>query len=237
MQSQSTQLNNQIKLFLEGKLNYNVGLSLFMRVSTDTATIIKLFGAPTEEKETLLFQKLNQYYEIEHQLGQSQPASVSNASENYSSTSTPSSLSENNLRRPVDFRYSTNPVVPSSDSIKDKLLTERKVLYRNRTVLGDQLFTAVSDANRHSIAKEIMKTTKEIDLINSQLRKVENGLIPEKFIQQSITAEQFVKIKNCQQYINNFKRKLKTETDPGERERFQKLLEKHESNLQKLING
>lgn len=236
--NQFQNLNNQIFDFLKGKLNYNVGLSLFMRVTTNTELLKALFGLETPEKKQLLKKYLTEYYESEQkQLDPSQQQSLSTPKGNHSSTRNTTEGSKDSISWTVDNIYIPVDSVPSNDSIIHHLKTEQKNLYRLRGIQHVELFNAISDENRHKIAIEIIKLSNEITVINAEIYKTKAGIVPERFIKKSRSAEEFVKIKNCEQYIRKFTLKLKSQITPEERVRTEILLEKHKNNLEKLING
>lgn len=237
MQNQANKLIDQIKLFLEGKLNYNVGLSLLMKISSDKSVIIKLFGLENSSKNKILTDKLKEYYEINQQLEEREYQSLSSSSTNHSSTRNTFESTEDSFRWSTDYRYSPNNSIPSNDSIILNLANERKKLYNLRGNLHADMFNAISDERRHHLAIKVMEIQSDIDSVNREIKKVELGLVPERFIKQSRSADEFVKIKNCQQYIRGFERKLKQQITLEQRDKYEKLLAKHKINLQKLING
>lgn len=237
MQSQANKLINQIKLFLEGKLNYNVGLSLFMKICSDKLILIDLLGAESLEKKQILIDKLFEYYEQQKQLEECEYRGIQNSSKNNSNSSNTSESSENSVYWSTDYRYSSVSNIPSNDSIIIQLANERKKLYNLRGNIHSDLFNAVSDIRRHELAIKVMEIQSDIDSINAEIRKVESGLVPERFIKKSRSADEFVKIKNCQQYIRGFERKLKQQITLEQKEKYEKLLAKHKANLEKLING
>lgn len=237
MQNQATQLTDQIKLFLEGKLNYNVGLSLFMKVFSDKLVLIDLFGAETESKKEILTNKLLEYYESQQEIHESEYQSIRNSEQNNSHSRKTIESSKDSVPWSIDYRYSPSNNIPSNDSIILHLAAERKKLYNIRGNIHADLFNALTDERRHDLAIQIMKIQSDIDNVNQEIRKVESGLVPERFIKQSRSAEEYVKIRNTQQYIKVFKRKLQDKLTLEQREKYQKLLAKHKSNLEKLING
>lgn len=238
MQKQANSLNNQILEFLEGKLNYNVGLSLFMRISTDKHILLQLFGLETPEKKEILTEQLQNYYDEENpkQLAERQSESVSDSNQNYSDTPNNVESNENPIRWSIDYRYAPVSDIPKGGSIIVHLAAERKKLYRIRGNLHSDLFNAVSDERRHEIAKDIMKVQFDIDNLHSEMRKVENGLVPERFLRQTRSAVDLVKIQNCQKYIGKFKKKVQEAETEADKIKYQKLLDKHELNLKALIN-
>jgi hypothetical protein len=237
MPNQATQLTDQIKLFLEGKLNYNVGLSLFMKVSSDKSVLIDLFGAETDAKKQLLTDKLLEYYEEYQQTHESEYQSIRDSEQNNSHSRKTIESSKDSIPWSIDYRYSPSSDIPSNDSIILHLASERKKLYNIRGNVHADLFNALTDERRHELALQIMKIQADIDNVNQEIRKVESGLVPERFIKQSRSAEEYIKIRNIQQYIKVFERKLQDKLTLEQREKYEKLLAKHKSNLEKLING
>jgi hypothetical protein len=237
MQSQANNLINAIKSYIEGKLNYNVGLSLFMRICCDKSILIELFGAETKAKKQLLTDKLLEYYEEQEQLDQRKCASIRNSKNNNSSSRNNAEGNEDSILRPDNYRFIAVSNIPSDDSIIESLESEWRNLYRQRGIIHVDLYNAISDEKRHEIALNLMRIQKQIDGINEEKRKVKAGSIPERFIKQSRTAEEFIEIQNLKSYIAKFERLLKKEITAEEREKYQRLLNKHQSKLEKIING
>lgn len=237
MPSQANILNNQIKEYLQGKLNYNVGLSLFMRICADKSILVKLFGLETPEKKEILTDKLIEYYENEEQLNQRERESLRNFNQDYSSTRNDAEGNEDSFHRSNNYRFVPVSNLPSNDSVIESLDAEWRDLYRLRGIKHVDLFNAVSDENRHAIAKELIKIQHKIDGINDEKRKVKAGAIPERFIKQSRSAEEFIEIQNIKSYIKKYERKLQQQLTVEEREKAEQLLQKHKSKLQKIING
>jgi hypothetical protein len=237
MQSQANTLINDIKAYIEGKLNYNVGLSLFMRVCSDKSVLIELFGAETEAKKQLLTDKLLEYYEEQEQLDQCEFTRLRTANKDNSSSRNNAEGDEDSILRPNNYRFVPVSNLPSDDSVIESLDAEWRTLYRQRGIIHVDLFNAVSDEKRHEVALQLMKIQAKIDGINDEKKKVKAGEIPERFIKQSRTAEEFIQIQNLKSYIGNYERKLKKQLTAEEREKVEKLLEKHKSKLQKIING
>lgn len=237
MPSQANSLNNQIKEYLQGKLNYNVGLSLFMRVCSDKSILVKLFGLETPEKKEILTDKLFEYYENEEQLDQRERESLRNFNQNHSSTRNDAEGNEDSFRRSSDYRFVPVSNLPSNDSVIESLDAEWRDLYRLRGIKHVDLFNAVSDENRHAIAKGLIKIQHKIDGVNDEKRKVKAGAIPERFIKQSRSAEEFIEIQNIKSYIKKYERKLQQQLTAEEREKAEQLLQKHKSKLDLIING
>jgi len=237
MQSQANNLINEIKSYIEGKLNYNVGLSLFMRICSDKSILFELFGAETQAKKQLLTDKLLEYYEEQEQLDQRKFASIRNSKNNNSSSRNNAEGNEDFILRPVNYRFVAVSNIPSDDSIIESLESEWRNLYRQRGIIHVDLYNAISDEKRHEIALNLMRIQKQIDGINEEKRKVKAGSIPERFIKQSRSAEEFIEIQNLKSYIAKFERLLKKEITAEEREKYQRLLNKHQSKLEKIING
>jgi hypothetical protein len=237
MQSQANNLINEIKDYIEGKLNYNVGLSLFMRICSDKSILVELFGAETIAKKQLLTDKLLEYYEEQQQLVQCEFTRLRTANKNNSSTRNNAEGNEDSILRSDDYRFVAVSNIPSNDSIIESLESEWRNLYRQRGIIHVDLFNAISDEKRHEIAMNLMRIQKQIDGINEEKRKVKAGSIPERFIKQSRSAEEFIEIQNLKSYIAKFERLLKKQITAEEREKYQRLLNKHQSKLEKIING
>ncbi len=237
MQSQANNLINEIKSYIEGKLNYNVGLSLFMRICSDKSILVELFGAETKAKKQLLTDKLLEYYEEQEQLVQCEFTRLRTANKNNSSTRNNAEGNEDSILRPDNYRFVAVSNIPSDDSIIESLESEWRNLYRQRGIIHVDLYNAISDEKRHEIALDLMRIQKQIDGINEEKRKVKAGSIPERFIKQSRSAEEFIEIQNLKSYIAKFERLLKKQITAEEREKYQRLLNKHQSKLEKIING
>jgi hypothetical protein len=237
MQSQANNLINEIKSYIEGKLNYNFGLSLFMRICSDKSILVELFGAETKAKKQLLTDKLLEYYEEQQQLVQCEFTRLRTANKNNSSTRNNAEGNEDSILRSDNYRFVAVSNIPSDDSIIESLESEWRNLYRQRGIIHVDLYNAISDEKRHEIALNLMRIQKQIDGINEEKRKVKAGSIPERFIKQSRSAEEFIEIQNLKSYIAKFERLLKKQITAEEREKYQRLLNKHQSKLEKIING
>lgn len=238
MPSKANSLINQILEYLEGKLDYNVGLSLFMRISTDKVILLQLIGLETPKKKQLLTQQLTDYYEDETstKLESHKQRSRSNPSRANSKVHAAISRDETPIYVSNDYRFTPVDSIPESNSVIIALADERKKYYRLRGNLHADLYNAISDDRRHELAEQIMAIQFKIDVVNDEIRKVEQGLLPERFIRKSRTAEQYHEIRNCQQYIHKYKKWLDRSTTPEEREKNQKFLDKYEDKLKTLIN-
>jgi len=237
MQSQANNLINEIKSYIEGKLNYNVGLSLFMRICSDKSILVELFGAETKAKKQLLTDKLLEYYEEQEQLDRRKFTRLRTINQDNSSSRNNVEGNEDFILRPDNYRFVAVSNIPSDDSIIKSLESEWRNLYRQRGIIHVDLYNAISDEKRHEIALNLMRIQKQIDGINEEKRKVKAGSIPERFIKQSRSAEEFIEIQNLKSYIAKFERLLKKEITAEEREKYQRLLNKHQSKLEKIING
>ena len=237
MPSQANSLINQIKEYLEGKLNYNVGLSLFMRICADKSILVQLFGLETPEKKEILTDKLFEYYENEEQLDQRERESLRNFNQDNSSARNDAEGNEDSVCRSDNYRFVPVSNLPSNYSVIESLEAEGKDLYRLRGIIHSEMFSAVSDEKRHELAKQLMRTQFKIDGINDEKKKVKAGAIPERFIKQSRTAEEFVQIQNIKSYIQKYERKLQKQLTAEEREKAEKFLQKYKSKLQTILNG
>ena len=126
-------------------------------------------------------------------------------------------------------------VFPDSktSSIESRILDERRNLYLERGHVHGRLHEVASDDERGELAKRIIEIQPKIDELNRDLRQIENGSIPEKYLKTKATAEEYLELRNAKMYIARYKKLFKTAT-PSEQKRLSELIKKYEAKLESL---
>lgn len=224
--------------FLNGELSYNVGVSVFLQLSRNS-NLKRLFLLPhSEEREIQLRKQLHEItkqYEAEQQYTKSKSSNDDKASERLRIANESQefhNIEKNNSRSDRHSYLSNDTPVPGLDS---KLQKQRKDLYRKRGYYHAQLHNARTDSERHQLAISVMDTQDEINKLNKDLKLIEAGSIPSKYLKKDKTADEFVRIKNLKMYISRFEKKIEKCTSLSEKNKLESLLAKHKAELKSLI--
>jgi hypothetical protein len=121
-----------------------------------------------------------------------------------------------------------------SSGIKNSILERRKELYRERGHFHGRMHEAETNEARYELAKSIMDIQPKIDSLNRDLKEIENGQLPSKYLKTEATAGEFRTVRNVKMYIARAKKKLLTETNPSEIEKLKSLLESYNQKLKNL---
>lgn len=238
--AQQVSINQKIREYLDGKLDYNVGLSLFIQITKNKVLIRTLVGLESDKKREILKYQLNKYLENEETISKDSDRMESKQPQFIEANdSIPRKTSE---RSTLDFPW-TNSDSNSSDfvsrekSILIQLTERRALLYRKRGNIHNDMFHAVKDERRYELAVIIMNLSAEIDEIHRDLRNFEKGKVPEKYIKKTQDASVYVKITNLKSYIRKYEGFLKRDLDKSQREHYEKLLQIQKDKLKTMIDG
>lgn len=231
------QLLQKASKFLNGELSYNVGVSVFLQLSRNT-NLKRLFLLPhSEEREVQLRKQLHEItkqHENKHQEPITHSSHDDQASERLRIANEPQELHNIKENHSRTDRYSYHPSGTHVSGLDSKLQQQRKELYRMRGHYHGQLHKARTDEERHQLAIKIMDTQDQINKVNRDLRAIEAGNVPSKYLKQDKTADEFVRIKNLKMYISRFEKRLETCTTVAEKEKINSILTKHKEELKRL---
>lgn len=117
--------------------------------------------------------------------------------------------------------------------IHEKILIERKELYLKRGHLHGRLHEAKNDEDRSELAKQIIEIQPRIDELNRDLRKIESGEVPQKYLKTKATAEEYLEVRNAKIYIARYKKQLIGST-PEKQKQLEALILKYQRKLENL---
>lgn len=122
--------------------------------------------------------------------------------------------------------------VNKDDSIRTRILEDRKVLYRDRGHLHGRLHQAETNAQRYEIQKLMVAVQGKINKFNADLAKIDNGETPEKYLQATTTVESYKSRENYQKYIRRYKQKIASATDSVQIKKYQAKIEEYLKKLE-----
>jgi len=233
-----TELINQANKYLNGDLSYDEGISIFSQLSRNKFLIRVLSSKPTPAKERKLHHEISQLtkrYETSTKNSKPAQTNVAEGSTGTKPVDATQLTEETNKDFPSSDRHSYISDSDADPGLKTGIELKRKELYRLRGHLHGSLHKAVSDQDRYTIALKIMDTQQEIDSVNKDLRSIDAGHIPSKYLKQDKTADQFVQIRNAKMYISRFEKKVQSAKTIDERNKYQEILDKHRANLKSLV--
>lgn len=232
-----TEILKQANRYQNGELSYDVGVSVFLQLSKNK-NLNRFFLLPhspqREEKLKYELHKLTkQYEESQHSI---QAESINDERRSDSIRPLSSEQELQTIQKDPSFsdrhRYlSSSNDVPGLDS---KLQKQRKELYRQRGHYHAQLHNATTDDQRHQLAIKVMNAQDQINKLNRDIKLIEAGSIPSKYLKQDKTADEFVRIKNLKMYISRFEKKIESCTSLTEKAKHEAILAKHKAELKSL---
>lgn len=129
--------------------------------------------------------------------------------------------------------YISKPIQFSSP-VKDRVLAERKELYLQRGHFHGRLHEVSSNEERSELAEKLATIQSKINEYNRDLREIENGVIPSRYLKTTATGEEVIRIRNLKIYIARIKKQLPNETDPKKVKKLNKKLADFENELSNL---
>lgn len=230
------QIKEVIK-YLNGELPYEMGVLLFKSIGKNKS-LARHFSLPfSKEREQKLKYELQKYtkqYEAPSKLQSfTQNDDIKSSTGNEPADATLITKTPN-ATVPHSDRYTYLPSSNDVSGLDSKLQQQRKELYRMRGHYHGQLHKARTDEERHQLAIKIMDAQDQINKVNRDLRAIEAGNIPSKYLKQDKTADEFVRIKNLKMYISRFEKRLETCTTVAEKEKINSILTKHKEELKRL---
>lgn len=232
-----TELHQKANKFLNGELSYNVGVSVFLQLSRNE-NLKRLFLLPhSPERELQLRKQLHEItkqYEANHQGHTPRSSNDDKASERLRIADEPQEFHNIQKDNPLPDRYSYLPNGSDVPGLDSKLQKQRKELYRQRGHYHAQLHTARTDDERHQLAIKVMDAQDQINKLNRDIKLIEAGSIPSKYLKKDKTADEFVRIKNLKMYISRFEKKIESCTSLLEKTKAEAILIKHKAELKSL---
>lgn len=196
--------NNRIKEYLEKGGSYEYGCSLFLIITHNKAYAARLMATDNEQNRKLLHVELSTYIK-------SQPGYWE---EFVNETNEAAMHPEPEVVQSIQSVFKESK--PIDTDIKNRIRNERNALMRERGHLHGRLHEAETNEQRHELAIQIMEVLQpRIDILNQELRNVDSGQIPERFLKQNLTAEQYKQIENLKKYIRRTKSEITKTTDPN----------------------
>ena len=146
---------------------------------------------------------------------------------------------KNVIKEPIVLSYQPTFSVATSKSnvptsLKDRVLDERKALYLKRGHLHGRLHEAETDEQRFDLAKDLYIIQQKIDEYNRDLRQIEAGEIPTRYLATNATGAEVLRRRNLMIYIARAKKELPNITDEKKRKKKLGMLQEYETELANL---
>jgi hypothetical protein len=139
---------------------------------------------------------------------------------------------------PISFSFqplfSTEKATYNDSPLKERVLNERKALYLQRGHLHGRLHEVTTDEARFNLARDLYIIQQKIDEYNRDLREVENGNIPTRYLATTATGAEVLRRRNVKIYIARINKKLPGIVDEKERQKLLKQLQNFENELANL---
>lgn len=234
-------LINKAKCYLNGDLNYTDGISVFIQLTRNKHLVKHLSGKHTAMRERKLKYELGKIIKHHDKANKKENSSLrpGTIQPDTNNADLKRHLQEGRIQTKNHYRRA-DPSADHSDnshsiSVISKLEAERREQYRQRGHEHGRLHETISDANRKEIALRILDIQSRIDQLNRELKDARNGKLPSRFIKQSISAEQYIEIKNLKYYIARYKRELEKVESISRKEKLQQLIDQNQQKLNKLL--
>lgn len=234
-------LINKANCYLNGDLSYTEGVSVFIQL-TRNKHLVKHFSGPQnhmrEKKLKYELGKIIKHNEkrLKTKSSALQSGTVQHVSDHadFKRSLQERSVQTNNHHHLSGYNpdYSSDP---ADLSIISRIEQERREQYRIRGHEHGRLHEAISDSNRREIALRILDIQSTIDQLNKELNDARKGKIPSRFVKETITAAQFINIRNLKYYIARYKRELEKVDNIQRKEKLQQLIEKNQQKLNQLL--
>lgn len=231
-------LINKAKSYLNGDLSYTEGISVFIQLTRNKQLIKFLTGPYSVAREQKLKYELSKFTKhnekstkITVQSRSSEPDPIIE-NQHKPVQKTPTKTEHNPVRSNPNHHY---PGDSFSVSVVGRIEAERKEKYRERGHQHGRLHEAISDESRKGIALQILDVQSEIDQLNRELKEAKQGNIPPRFAKKSLSAEQYIKIRNLKQYIARYKKQIEQAETVQRRKQLEELLRKNEDELNRIL--
>lgn len=239
----------EIQYWLTKKTPYSYGVDLLSQVINNQRLIFNLQRRATPKN----LQKVE--YELKKFI-RDNPKLVENAKEQTTEKEFHSSESEGDdigselessiepdyIRKTKELSTSSrsnrsNDLASDKHDLVSKVKQERALLYRQRGHFHGRLHESLSETDRFSLAKKIMKLQKEIDQVNADLELIEQGKTPRSILLKIMSAEDYKRYRNCQNYVVRYKNKLDDDKlSEEDRTRYQEKHDQYKSELESFFN-
>lgn len=222
-----------IEAYLDGTLSYMEGCSVFLSITNNKNFALRLMREENEVNEQTLRYELTKYLQSQPNYWDSVVAGVP-----YWKFIAPSS-EPHQPEQPKSFLNITQPYTPGTfvedqehdQSVHHSILKERNALMRERGHFHGQLHNAKTVEERYEIACKLMSLQRSIDSLNLDLENLKGGAIPVRFLQKTLSADQYKRIENVKRYINRYKQRLNEATTQAEQQKLRAKLLKFENEL------
>ena len=202
---------SKLNLYLNGAMSYQEACSIFFKYSKNKILATNLLKRENDSNS----QKLK--YEIKKLISENKIAPEV----------IPSITNELLIKKSIEIDFKNNT---QNNPIQQKVIDKRNQLYRERGHLHGRLHEANTNESRKEIATEIITIQKTIDDLNRDLRLIETGEIPSKYIKTVATAEDYLEVRNAKMYIARYQKKLSS-CGPEEKNRYLKLIDKYQAKI------
>ena len=244
-------METQINKWLLEDGPYYTGIDLLRQVCGKQRLISLLSKRESPKNRAKLKYELSKHTNLEYHVKEKQEIiqpSIINDRKNEAKESESSSISKSQ-RKHVQSTHGQNTSVLLPDgrvdniefgtdlsSIKQKLISNRNSLYKQRAHFHGQLHIASTKPKRFELAKKIMTIQPKIDNANRHIKYIElTGSIPPELKIMQYDAATFQRIDNIRTYISRYKKKLKQATETDKINRYQLLLDKYKQELESLV--
>ena len=237
-------VNDQIYDWLDEKLNYSVGVSLFSQVCKNRSLLNTLLRSQTKYNSDKLVYELDKYLKsIDYAKQPTKKAQTSRSIQKQSNDTRTVSKSVNSpIKKGAKLDDSVVHIPnPSGDSSflsgpvrlkRDQLLKDRNDCYAKRDFFHAQLSVVPTPDGRLSLAINIEDLRLQIDQFNDQISKMEDkNTIPLELQDKNVWFKLQKQITNVKSYINRYKNKEKEAKTIKERDKSTKYLDKYEKRL------
>lgn len=231
-----TEAIQQVNKYLKGELPFDVGVRLFISLSKNKSLARHFSLSYSKEREQKLKYELQKYtkqYEAPSKLQSFKQNNDIKSSTGNEPADATLLTKASNKDIPVSDRFTYFSSSNDVPGLESKLHKQRKDLYRQRGHYHGKLHNATTDDERHQLAIRIMDSQDQINKLNRDIRLIEAGSVPSKYLKKDKTADEFVRIKNLKMYISRFEKKIESCTSLSEKAKHEAILEKHKAELKR----
>lgn len=226
----------KLKDYLNGTMSYFEASTVFFAFCKNKVLAGNLFKSDKKQNQEKLryeIKKLLDLHKIDYRIEKSNNPTIQQSNNPIiQQFHTELSRSANNL---PTFSYQSNFSNSKSNSpLKDRVLDERKALYLKRGHLHGRMHEVTTDEARYDLAESLFILQQKIDEYNRDLRQIEAGEIPNRYLSTTATGAEVLRRRNLMIYIARIKKELPSITDAKELKKKNKKLEDYENELANL---
>lgn len=236
-------VHQEIQLWLTNSKDYGYGLSLLKIVSPSNPLISTLEKGPTTINQRYLVNLLNKHLQ-KHGEKQESPQNVRIRTNEKSDNR----AKRKNVKLPApQIHKKNNRVIINSNRDRDRSnsrlgieITQvtdlRKSKYKLRGHLHGRLHAAKTVKERYQLATDIMALQNEIDALNADLERLNNGEFPKHIALKLMTAEDYKNYRNIQSYLARYRTQIANAKTLESKKRAQSHLKRYEEMLNQLLH-